>query len=41
MRGDLLLIRKDSVARMHVFPVYVKEKLPFVQGLSIENPGDP
>ena len=39
VRGDLALIRKEYVAHMHGFPVYVKEKLPFAQDLSIENSG--
>ena len=40
MRCYLPFIRKDSVARMHGFPVYVKEKVSFAQDISIENSGD-
>ena len=31
------LIWKDSVTYMHVLAVYVKEKLPFAEDLSLEN----
>ena len=37
MRGYLPLIRKDSIAHMHGFVVYVKEGLPFARDLSLEN----
>ena len=40
VRGYLPLIRKDSVTCMHGLPVYVKEGLPFVQDLFLENSGD-
>ena len=35
--GYLPLIRKDSVIHMHGLAVYVKEGLPFVSDLSLEN----
>ena len=34
------LIRKDSSAHMHCLAVYVKERLPFAQDLSLENSAD-
>ena len=34
------LIRKDSFTHMHSLAVYVKEGLPFAQGLSLENSAD-
>ena len=37
VRGYLPLIRKDSATHMHGLAVYVKEKLPFGQDLSLEN----
>ena len=40
LRGYLPLIRKDSSFHMHVLAVYAKERLPFVQNLSLENSGD-
>ena len=36
----LPLIRKDSSTHMHDLAVYVKEGLPFVQDLSLENSAD-
>ena len=40
VRGYLPLIRKDSSTHMHGLAVYVKEGLPFVQDLSLENSAD-
>ena len=40
VRGYLPLIRKDSSTHMHGFAVYVKEGLPFVRSLSLENSAD-
>ena len=40
VRGYLPLIRKDSGTHMHGLAVYVKEGLPFAQGLSLENSAD-
>ena len=40
MRGYLPLIRKDSSTHMHGLTVYVKEGLPFVRDLSLENSAD-
>ena len=40
VRGFLPLIRKDSTTHMHGLVVYVKEVLPFAQGLSLENSAD-
>ena len=40
MRGYLPLIRKDFSTHMHGLTVYVKEGLPFVQDLSLENSAD-
>ena len=40
VRGHLPLIWKDSSTHMHSLEVYVKEGLPFAQGLSIENSTD-
>ena len=37
VRGYLPLIQKDSVIHMHGLAVYVKEGLPFVSDLSLEN----
>ena len=37
VRGYLPLIQKDSNTHMHRLTVYVKEGLPFVQDLSLEN----
>lgn len=34
---DFLLKRKDFVTDMHVYVVYVKERLPFARDLSFEN----
>ena len=39
-RGYLPLIWKDSVTHMHGLAVYVKERLPFAQDLSLENSVD-
>ena len=39
-RGYLSLIPKDSSTHMHGLAVYVKEGLPFVQDLSLENSAD-
>ena len=36
VRGYLPLIQKVSIAHMHGLTVYVKEGLPFAQGLSLE-----
>ena len=40
VRGYLALIRKDSSTHMHGLAVYVKEGIPFVQDLSLENFAD-
>ena len=40
VRGYLPLIRKDSSTHMHGLAVYVKEGLPFVRDLSLENSAD-
>ena len=40
VRGYLPLIPKDSNTHMHGLAVYVKEGLPFAQGLSLENSAD-
>ena len=40
VRGYLPLIRKDSSTHMHGLAVYVKEGLPFVRHLSLENSAD-
>ena len=41
VRGYLpLLIQKDSVSHIHGLTVYVKEELPFVLDLSLENSAD-
>ena len=40
MRGYLPLLRKISSTHMHGLAVYVKEGLPFAQGLSPENSTD-
>ena len=40
VRGYLPLIRKDSIIHMHGLAVYVKQGLPFVQDLSLENSVD-
>ena len=37
VRGYLSLIRKDSSTHMHGLAVYMKESLPFVRDLSLEN----
>ena len=37
VRGYLPLIWKDSSTHMHGLAVYVKERLPFAQDLSLEN----
>ena len=37
VRGYLALIRKDSVTLMHVLAVYVKEELPFLWDIFLEN----
>ena len=37
VRSYLPLIQKDSTSHMHGLVVYVKEGLPFAQGLSLEN----
>ena len=39
VRGYLPLIAKDSDTHMHGLTVYVKERLPFVQDLSLEHSG--
>ena len=39
VRGYLPLIRMDFTTHMHALAVYVKEGLPFVQELSLENCG--
>ena len=40
VRGYLPLIRKDSITQIHGLTVYVKEGLPFVWDLSLENSAD-
>ena len=40
VKGYLLLIRRDSATHMHGLAVYVKERLPFAQDLSLENSAD-
>ena len=40
VRGYLPLIRKDSGTHMHGLAVYVKERLPFVRDVSLENSAD-
>ena len=40
VRGCRPLIRKDSSTHMHGLAVYVKEGLPFVRDLSLENSAD-
>ena len=40
VRGYLPLIRKDSITHMHCLTVYMKERLPFARGLSLENSVD-
>ena len=40
MRGYFPLIRKDSITHVHGLAVSVKEGLPFVQDLSLENSAD-
>ena len=40
MTGYLPLIQKDSSTYMHGLTVYVKERLPFAQDLSLENSVD-
>ena len=40
-RGYLPLISKDSSTHMHGLTVYVEERLPFAQDLSLENSADP
>ena len=40
VRGYLPLIRKDSATHIHGLAVYVKERLPFAQDLSLENSAD-
>ena len=40
MRGYLPLIQKGSTTNMHGLTVYVKEELPFVCDLSLENSAD-
>ena len=40
VRGYLPLIRKDSTTHMHGLTVYVKEGLPFVWDLPLENSAD-
>ena len=37
VKGYLLLIGKDAAAHIHDLPVYMKEGLPFVRDLSLEN----
>ena len=38
--GYLPLIRKKSITHMHGLAVYVKDGLPFVRDVSLENSGD-
>ena len=40
MQGYLPLIQKDSLTLTHGFAVYIKERLPFAQDLSVENVED-
>ena len=40
VRGYRPLIRRDSGTHMHGLAVYVKEGLPFAQGVSLENSAD-
>ena len=40
VRGDLSLIRKDSITHMQGLAVYVKEGLPFARDLFLENSVD-
>ena len=40
LRGYLPLIRKDCSTDMHGLAVYLKEGLPFAQGVSLENSAD-
>ena len=40
MRGYFPLIRKDYITHIHGLAVSVKEGLPFVQDLSLENSAD-
>ena len=40
LRGYLSLIQKDPITYMHVLEVYVKERFPFAQDLSLENSVD-
>ena len=40
LRGYLSLIQKDPITYMHVLEVYVKERIPFAQDLSLENSVD-
>ena len=40
VRGYLPLIQKDSTTHMHGLAVYVKERLPFTQDLSLDNSAD-
>ena len=40
VRDDLSLIRKDYITHMHDLAVYVKEGLPFVWDLPLENSTD-
>ena len=37
VKGYLPLIQKDFISHMHGLAVYVKERLPFAWGLSLEN----
>ena len=41
VRGYLPIIRKSSVTHVHVLAVYVKEGLPFVRDLYLENSANP
>ena len=40
VRSYLSLIPEDSVTHMHDLAVYVKDRLPFAQNLSLENSAD-
>ena len=40
VRGYLPLIRKDSITHIHGLAVYVTERFPFTQDLSLENSRD-
>ena len=40
VKGYLPLIQKDSSTPVHGLAIYVKEGLPFVQDLSLENSAD-